>query len=485
MPDTQHREILRRIARRAMFERGLAPDFSDEALACAQNARPVTNHTGNDLRDLLWSSIDDDDSCDLDQLTAAQELDLDRIRVYVAIADVENYVPRDGALDEHARKNTTSVYTAAQVFPMLPERLSCDLSSLAAHQDRLALVFRMTVTPEGAVEDPDVSTALVVSRAKLAYNSLARWLEGAGPVPGRVEAVPGLRENLLLQDRAARRLKTLRHNRGALDFDLVKTHPVFEQDRIMSLEPESSNRARDLIADFMIAANGVAARFLTDRGLPSFRRVVRTPRRWERMVEIAAEHRFNLPPEPDPIALNDFLTQARKSDPAHYPDLSLSIVKLMGPGEYFIQKPADQAIGHFGLAMRDYSHSTAPNRRFPDLVMQRLIKAALAGTDSPYSVDVLENLARHCTAAEDAAKKVERQVEKSAAALLLESRIGQTFSAFVTGAAAKGTWVRVADPPVEGRLVEGFDGVDVGRRLRVRLLRTDVERGFIDFARAD
>ena len=484
----QPRALLQRIARRAMLERGLLPDFSAEArseLGKIQPAAPTGGDQVRDLRNLVWASIDNDDSRDLDQLTVAEAMPGDKIKILVAVADVDSVVKSGSAIDGHARHNTTSVYTAAAIFPMLPEELSTDITSLGFNADRLAIVAEMVIGVDGSVQDSGLYRACVRNRAKLAYNSVAAWLEG-GAAPAAVAAVPGLDENLRLQDRAAQKMKGLRQVHGALSFESLEARPIFDGDAIRGLETEKPNRATDLIADFMIAANGVTARYLSARKFPSLRRVVRTPKRWDGIVEIARQRGCKLPAEPDPRPLEEFLLKEKAADPLRFPDLSLSVIKLMGPGEYVADFPgAAPPPGHFGLAVGDYTHSTAPNRRYPDIVTQRLLKAALAGQPAPYGKDDLEALATHCTEEEDAAKKVERQVGKSAAALLLESRIGQRFDAIVTGAAAKGTWVRLLDPPVEGRLVQGVEGVDVGHKIRVQLTRTDVEQGFIDFKRAD
>jgi exoribonuclease-2 len=471
-----------------MLERGLLPDFSAEALAeLGRIQTPATTNDAQvrDLRHLLWASIDNDDSRDLDQLTVAEVLPGDKIKILVAVADVDSVVNRGSAIDGHASHNTTSVYTAAVIFSMLPEKLSTDITSLGFGADRLVVVIEMVVGNDGSLQDSAVYRALVRNRAKLAYNSVAAWLEG-GRMPEAVAAVAGLDENLRIQDRAAQRMKELRQVHGALSFESLEARPIFDGEAIRGLEAEKPNRAKDLIADFMIAANGVTARYLSSRKFPSLRRVVRTPKRWERIVEIARQRGFQLPADPDPKPLEAFLVKEKAADPLRFPDLSLSIIKLMGPGEYVADCPGAVAPpGHFGLAVGDYTHSTAPNRRYPDIVTQRLLKAALAAQPAPYGNDDLDALAKHCTEEEDAAKKVERQVGKSAAALLLDSRIGETFDAIVTGAAAKGTWVRLLDPPVEGRLVRGFEGVDVGQKVRVQLTRTDVEQGFIDFTRVD
>ncbi len=339
----------------------------------------------------------------------------------------------------------------------------------------------MAVAADGALQASDLYRAVVRNHAKLAYKSLAGWLQGDGPMPAGVAAVHGLDENLRLQDRVAHNLRALRHARGALNLETLEAHPLFEGDELKDLQAERKNRAQDVIEDFMIAANGIAARYLAAKMFPSLRRVVRTPKRWDRIIEIAAEHGFSLPQTPDAKDLGQFLALQKAADPLHFPDLSLSVIKLMGAGEYVVELPGENATGHFGLAVKDYTHATAPNRRYPDLITQRLLKAALAGRSRPYQNDELEALAKHCTEQEDAAKKVERQVGKSAAAMLLQSRIGERFDALVTGASEKGTWVRLLEPPVEGRVVSGFQGLDVGHRVRVELTSTDVERGYIDF----
>jgi exoribonuclease-2 len=404
-------------------------------------------------------------------------------KVLVAVADVDALVKKRSVLDDHARQNTTSVYTVAETFPMLPEKLSTDITSLNYESDRLAIVIEMVFAGDESLQSSDIYGATVRNRAKLAYNSVGEWLEGNGPMPQGIGAVSGLDENLRLQNLVAQKLKALRHSNGALDLETIETHPVFDGDKLKDLEPEKQNRAKDIIEDFMIAANGVTARYLSSQKVSSLRRVVRIPKRWDRIIELAAERGTTLPKEPDSKALEQFLVSAKAADPLRFPDLSLSVIKLMGPGEYVIELPGDSVAGHFGLAVGDYTHSTAPNRRYPDLITQRLLKAAMAGHPQPYDNDELEALAKHCTEEEDAAKKVERQVTKSAAAMLLESRIGEQFDAIVTGASDKGTWVRILHPPIEGRLVSGFEGMEVGHRLRVQLVRTDVERGFIDFKR--
>jgi exoribonuclease-2 len=480
-------EVLRRIARRAMLQRGLLPDFSPEALAETDALTRAPAEAGaaiRDLRGLLWVSIDNDDSRDLDQLSVAEPLAGGATKVLVAIADVDAAVRKGSGLDGHARTNTTSVYTAAEIFPMLPPRLSTDLTSLGQGQERLAVVVELVVGDDGAVVASDVYRAAVVNRAKLAYDGVAAWLDGRAPAPPAVSAVPGVDGQLRLQDRVAQRMKLLRARHGALDLETGEARPVFDEGVLTALRPDEKNRAKALIEDLMIAANGVTARFLAQKGLPSFRRVLRVPERWPRIVELAASLGEQLPPDPSALALQELLSRRRQRDPARFTDLSLSIVKLLGAGEYALERPGAEAAGHFGLAVRDYTHSTAPNRRFPDLLTQRLLKAALAGGAPPYGDDDLAALALHCTAQEGNAAKVERQVLKSAAALLLARRIGERFDALVTGASEKGTWVRILAPPVEGKVVRGFERLDVGDRLRVELVHTDVERGYIDFVRA-
>ena len=476
---------LQSIAHEAMLQRGLLPDFSPAVIVETNRMTRAATASGmaiRDLRSLPWASIDNDDSADLDQLSVAESLAGGAVIIRVAIADVDALVKRDSAIDGHAWTNTTSVYTAAGIFPMLPEKLSTDLTSLGEGHDRLAIVMEMVVAADGGVTASDIYRAVVLNRAKLAYNGVAAWLEGAAPVPPKLAAVPGLDEQIRTQDRAAQALKRVRHAQGALRLETLEVRAVFDDGGLADLLPERKNRAKELIEDFMIAANGATARYLEKKGLPSLRRVLKTPKRWERIVALAAGSGERLPSTPDAGALDAFLTRRRAVDPVHFPDVSLSVVKLLGSGEYALEVPGQRSEGHFGLAVKDYTHSTAPNRRFPDLVTQRLLKAALAGQPSPYTNDELTTLARHCTDQEDNAAKVERQVRKSAAALLLASRIGARFDAIVTGASDKGTWVRISGPSAEGRVVRRFEGLDVGDRVRVELVHTDVARGFIDFA---
>ncbi len=469
-----------------MHERGLQPDFSPPALAQAREIPdPPPVHGGlRDLTSLLWCSIDNDDSRDLDQLSAAEPGADGATLLRVAIADVDAYVPKGSPIDDHARINTTSVYTTAQIFPMLPERLSTDLTSLVEAEPRAAIVVEMQVTADGAIGSASIVHAMVLNRAKLAYDAVAAWLDGAAPAPAKLQNVNGLAASLQLQDRVAQALRQRRQRQGALSLESMQAHAVFDGDQLADLQRDLKNRAKVLIEDFMIAANGTVARFLADNGLPAIRRMLRTPSRWSRIVEIGREFGGTLPDAPDAGALDAFLRERRAADPDRFPDLSLAVVKLLGAGEYAVVIPGEQSDGHFGLAVRDYTHSTAPNRRFPDLVTQRQVKAALAAAAAPYSTPELQALAAHCTQQENAADKVERQVSKSAAALLLADRIGQVFDGIVTGASDKGTWVRVITPPVEGRVVRGEAGLDVGERVRVQLIGANAERGFIDFARA-
>ncbi len=475
------------IARRAMREHGLEPDFPPAALAQLRAIGAAAVATGpefRDLRALLWCSIDNDESRDLDQLSVAEVLAGGATRVLVAIADVDATVAAGSPLDLHASANTTSVYTAAQIFPMLPERLSTDLTSLAAGEERPSFVIEMTVTADGSVSASDVYRARVVNRAKLAYDSVAAWLDGKGPMPPPVAAVAGMDEQLRIQDRAAQALKRVRKAQGALGLTTLEAQAVYEGSALIDLRPDEDNRAKELIEYFMIAANGVVAQFLEGKRSPSLRRVLRVPERWGRIVALAATVGGTLPAAPDAPALSAFLVHCQQQAPERFPDLSLAVVKLIGAGEYVVKRPGEPAEGHFGLAVDDYTHATAPNRRFPDLISQRLVKAALAGRTAPYDDATLRTLAQHCTEQEGNAARVERQVRKSAAAMLLTPRIGAQFGAMVTGVNEGGTWVRIAHPLAEGKLVKGFQGLDVGDGLRVQLTSTDIERGFIDFARA-
>jgi VacB/RNase II family 3'-5' exoribonuclease len=469
-----------------MIEHGLEPDLPPDAAAQLRAiAGPAVGHGAQirDLRALPWCSIDNDDSRDLDQLSVAQPLTAGAVRILVAIADVDASILEGSPLDAHARVNTTSVYTAAQVFPMFPERLSTDLTCLAEGQERVSIVIDMTVAADGSISASEVYRAVVVNQAKLAYNGVAAWLDGHASPPPRVAAVPGMDQQLRIQDGVAQTLKHVRRSQGALSLTTLEAQAVYDGARLIDLKPDENNRAKELIEFFMIAANGVVARFLESRGSSSLRRVLRQPERWDRIVALARGCGETLPPTPDARALSDFLVKRQQAAPAQFPDLSLAVVKLLGAGEYVLKRHGQPSEGHFGLAVDDYTHATAPNRRFPDVITQRLLKAALNAAAAPYSDEELRALGAHCTLQEGNAAKVERQVRKSAAALLLQGRIGAQFEAMVTGAADKGTWVRISEPLAEGRLVKGFEGLDVGDTVRVQLVHTDVQRGFIDFAR--
>jgi len=487
MMPASHRDQLRAVAARAMRDRGLDPDFPRDALAQAHalhNAPRTTEEPVRDLRQLPWCSIDNDDSRDLDQLSVAEPLANGGVKLLVAIADVDAAVPKNSPVDRHAAQNTTSVYTPAVVFPMLPEQFSTDLTSLNDDQDRLSIVVEMVVSDAGEITASDVYGAQVRNRAKLAYNSVGAWLAGDGALPPAAAQVAGMDEQLRVQDRVAQHLDRVRREHGALEFLTVEVQHVFDGDTLHEVRPQVPNRAKALIQNLMIAANGVTARFLDEHGFPSLRRVVKSPERWDRIRAVAEELGDELPPAADSTALSAFLERRRKAAPDRFADLSTTIIKMIGSGEYVVDPPGTEPPGHFGLAVRDYAHSTAPNRRFPDLITQRLLKAALAGHPTPYAIDELEQLAAHCTKQEDAANKVERQVRKSAAALVVASRIGEQFDGIVTGASPKGTYVRVSTPPIEGRVMRGERGLDVGDHVRVELAGVDVERGFIDFVRA-
>ncbi len=477
-----------RIATEVMVERGLEPEFpsgvQQQLSSITGPGRDVDSRI-RDLTALPWCSIDNDDSLDLDQLTACELLGGGAVKIFVAVADVDALVKKGSAIDEHARFNTTSVYTSARVFPMLPEHLSTDLTSLNPHQDRLALVTEMIVGPDASIAQACVHRATVRSKAKLAYDAVAAWIDGHGALPDAASAVPGMDLQLRTQDAVAQRLRESRHTEGSLELETFQPRAVFEDERVVDIRQQVQNRARQLIEELMIATNEYTARFLASGDSASLRRVVRSPERWLRIAEVAKRFGESLPREPDSRALAAFLARRHKADPLRFPDLSLVIVKLIGSGEYVVEYPGSPRIGHFGLALRDYTHSTAPNRRFPDLITSRMLKAMLAGSPPPYSLAELETLAQHCTEQEDAARKVERHLRKSEAALLLESHVGQHFDAIVTGRSVSDTWVRIFTPPVEGKLVAGVAELEVGQRIRVKLVATNVERGFIDFVLVD
>jgi exoribonuclease-2 len=485
--EKNHKQLLHRIAVRAMLEKGLLPDFPQNVLTeLSEISGPgqKDNNSIRDQRNILWCSIDNDDSRDLDQLSAAEQMQDGTVKIYVAIADVDSIVKNNSAIDRHARHNTTSVYTSGGIFSMLPEKLSTDYTSLNFKSDRLSIVIEMIIDSEGSLLRHEIYRSLVYNYAKLAYNSVASWLEGKTPVPDEIAAVHGLDENIRLQNAIAQKMRAQRYVHGALDLETIEAHFVFSDNSLQNLEEVERNEAKEIIQDFMIAANGATARFLEQNNRPSIRRVVRIPKRWDKIIEVAAQYGFKLPIQPDPLELNNFLAFAKTNEPIRFPDLSLTVIKLLGSGEYTVEVPGGKTEGHFGLAVKDYTHSTAPNRRYPDLITQRLLKAVLSGSPSPYSIDELNELALHCGEMEDLVRKVERRVQKSAAAMLLENRIGEQFEAIVTGVSEKGTWVRLLQLPVEGRLMHGFEGMDVGNKTHVQLIDLSVEKGYIDFERS-
>jgi exoribonuclease-2 len=479
-------------AHAAMIEHGFQPDFPqgvDPELAAirADSKLPSASGPGaefQDLRNLLWSSIDNDTSKDLDQIEWAERLTDGRTRVLIGVADVDARVAEGTVIDTHARSETTSVYTGVKVFPMLPPELSEGITSLNENEDRVAFVIEFKVDASGAASDGKAYRALVRNRAQLAYNGVGAWLEGTGQAPAKVAANADLAAQIKLQDMAAQAMAGNRYQHGALDLETIETRPVTLGGDVIALARLDKNRATSLIEEFMVAANGVMARTLEDAKVPSIRRIVRTPKRWDRIVEVAAGLGATLPSEPDSKALNDFLLAQKQKDPDHFPDLSLAVIKLMGPGEYVLVKASQPSPGHFGLAVQDYTHSTAPNRRFPDMVAQRILKALLANRPQPYSEDLLNAIAQRCTQMEDAARKVEREMSKRIAAVVLRPRIGQNFRGIVTGVNQYGTFVRALEPHVEGMLLHGGHGLDVGDRVMVKLISTDPQRGFIDFAAA-
>lgn len=478
---------LKVIADNALLQRNLLIDFSDEVMREVEKVSktpPVIDSSIRDMRNLLWCSVDNDDSKDLDQLSVAEKLPDGDTKIYVAIADVDALVPKGSAIDKHAQQNTTSVYTPEKIYPMLPTRLSTDLTSLNENEDRLALVIEYVVGSDGLIKESDVYRGQVKNRAKLAYNAVSAWLDGKGSLPEAIGRVPGMEEQLRMQDEVAQKLKERRHENGSLTIETINPQVKVLDGGVLNVVPDSQNRAQEMIEDFMVAANGVTARYLARHDFPTLMRVVKTPQKWDRIVQLAAQKGTKLPSRPDSAALEKFLIRQKEKDPAHFPDISLSVVKLMGRGEYVVQEPGADAVGHFGLAVKDYAHSTAPNRRYPDLITQRLLKAAIEGRPCPYGTGSLESLAEQCTEQEKNADKAERQANKSAVALMLMDKIGQTFDAIVTGASPKGVWVRILNPPAEGSLVQGQKGLDVGDDVRVTLTNLNVEKGFIDFARA-
>ncbi|HEX8118533.1 MAG TPA: RNB domain-containing ribonuclease [Pyrinomonadaceae bacterium] len=480
-----HTPDLHRIAREAVRAAGFEPEFPADIARQLEGLRDEQADAGaRDMRDVLWSSIDNKESRDLDQVEYVERDASGGFRVLVAIADVDAYVPKGSAVDRHAALNTVSVYTPAEVFPMLPPRLSNGLTSLLEDEDRLAVVMELCVDAGGEVRCEQVYRALVRNRAKMDYETAGAWLEGRGPAPEPLKKIEGLEAQLRLQDEVAGALHELRRRNGALELERQELVPVLdERGRVVRLDERRNNRAQTIIESLMIAANTSMAELLEEKGVPSLRRVVRAPERWPRIVELAESLGEELPPEPDPRALSDFMSKRREADPAGYAELSLVVLKMMGPGDYMVEAPGLEQEGHFGLAVHDYTHSTAPNRRFPDLVTQRCLKSAAAGAPSPYTREELEQIAERCNLMESAARKVERRMRKVAAAAMLSAHVGETFDAVVTGAKRTGTFARLLRPPADGMVVKGARGLDVGDRIRVRLLSTDPDRGFIDFAR--
>jgi VacB/RNase II family 3'-5' exoribonuclease len=477
-------------ARREMIHQGFDPDFApgtEEQVDEIKSRPPVAPEDDiRDLRDLLWSSIDNDTSKDLDQVEFAERTP-NGIRVLVGVADVDADVPAGTPIDQHAGKETVTVYTAVHNFPMLPEELSTDLTSLNENEDRRAVVVEMLVDAEGSIASSSIYRAILRNKAQLAYNGTGAWLEGGASgkaaAPAKIAASVELQAQLKLQNEAATALRRERDQRGALHFDRLEAVAMVTDGRIQDVQAAQKTRANDIIEDFMVGANGVMAKTLKDANRSSIRRVVKTPERWPRIVELAARYEQKLPDTPDSRALSAFLQHCHKVDPDHYQDIALAVIKLMGPGEYVMSRPGDTADGHFGLAAQDYTHSTAPNRRYSDIVTQRLVKAYLAKAPAPYTDDALNAIARKCTLMEHAARKVERAMGKRVAAVAMQSRIGQRFDAVVTGASSSGTFVRIFNPPIEGMLCQGHEGLDVGDTLQVTLTRADPERGYIDFCR--
>ena len=475
------------IAHQIMVENGFEPEFPagvQQQLADLKARPPVAASSKDvrDLRGLLWSSIDNDTSRDLDQVEVAERLPNGDVKVMVGIADVDAFVPKASAIDTHAAKETTTVYAGVRNFPMLPEELSTGASSLLENGDKLGVVIEFVASSDGEVTSSTVYRALLRNKAQLMYNSVGAWLEGTGAAPPKVAGSADLQAQLKLQDQVAQALMKQRYLHGALNIETSEVNPVVVNQQVVDIVQHQKNRATMLIEDFMIAANGVVARMLEK--VSSLRRIVKTPERWDRIVQLAAARGEQLPAQPDSKALNNFLLKRKAADPDRFADLSLAVIKLIGPGEYVLERPGDPEQGHFGLAVQDYTHSTAPNRRFADVVTQRLIKAFLSGTPGPYSDDELGAIAQNCTVKEDAARKVEREMSKRLAAAAMSQRIGETFDAIVTGVTPRGTFVRVMQPRIEGLLAQGQQGLDVGDKLRARLTRTDVQRGYIDFARA-
>jgi exoribonuclease R len=513
-----------------MHEAGFKPEFgegvAEQVAEIVQKLAVLKPEAGlEDLRALGWSSIDNDTSRDLDQIEVADRVE-GGIQLRVAIGDVAASVAQGSPIDKHAQEQTQTIYTAVKNFPMLPLELSAGVTSLNENGDRLAVMMSFTVGPDGQMLGENVSRAMVRNRAQLAYSRVGPWLEktaagvvdddvlslrsdsareheadaslsgGAdagvresGPGAPAVSPVSGsladgwLVEQLKLQDEAAQALHAARVKNGALEFHKSEADPVVVDGKVIDVTEAIQNRAMNLIEDLMVAANGVMARALRKGGRSGLQRVVVIPKRWDRIVALASQHGYELPEVPDSAALNEALTDIRLKDPIHYPDVAVSVIKLMGPGEYLLMRADDDPTGHFGLAARDYTHSTAPNRRFPDIVTQRVLHAMMTGAPPPYSDAELAAIAIHCNEADKKLRKIERNMEKRVAAVAMSSRIGEVFPGVVTGASDKGVYVRVIRPPFEGRVVQGGDGLDVGDKVNVKLIHTDPARAFIDFAK--
>ncbi len=466
------------LADQVMVEKGFIPNFPPSAIEELSKIQgTLLDFPLRDLRSLLWVSIDNDDSLDLDQLTYAEE-----DKIYVAVADVDSLVKKGSALDQYAGHNTTSVYTPTKIFPMFPAKLSNNLTSLNEKCDRSAIVIEMKVDEKGAFSLIDVYSALVRNQAKLTYNGVAAFLDLRTPLsnPAVNEAI---KQQLRLQDSLAQKMHAYRIEQGALSFKTIEMVPIIKDGMVVGLVEAPYNRAHAIIEQFMIAANSSMTHYLNENNMPALRRIVRKPKRWDRIVALAKEYGEMLPSSPDAKALEQFLLKQMKKDPLHYPDLSLLMIKLIGRGEYVLARPKERALGHFDLALREYAHTTAPNRRYPDLIMQRLLKSHFNQEKLPYTMKALAAIAQRCTEKEDDAAKVERRMRKSAAALLLSQYIGTRYKAVVTGASAKGTWVRVLAPPIEGKLIKGFKGLDVGDKVEVKLVDVNVTKGYIDFSK--
>ncbi|MBS2009621.1 MAG: RNB domain-containing ribonuclease [Cyanobacteria bacterium SZAS TMP-1] len=489
-------------AKLEMLVNGFTPVFEPAAVEQAQHLphrdliEGARQEGVRDLRSLLWSSIDNVESRDLDQIEYAETLPDGTVRLLVGIADVDAYVSKGSPIDKHAAANTTSVYTGVVTFPMLPEELSFDVTSLLPDEDRRAMVVEMIVDHTGQVVKSDAYPALVRNKAKLDYVSIGKWLERIEEanddesaktiyketMPEKVRAVTGLGKQLRLQSDVKERIHTLRDDRGSLTLHTPEATTVAKDGQVLDLELVETNPARELIENFMIAANIATSHFLETNGVASIRRIVKVPERWPRIVEVAAEYGEKLPDEPSAPALADFLIKRRNADPVRFPDLSLTIVKLLGRGEYIVEVPGQKDEGHFALAVNDYTHATAPNRRFSDLVTQRLLKAVMAKQKIPYTLDELNDIALNCTRQEVAEKKVERTMRKVAAAVLLGKQIGKTFDGIITGVKDAAVFVRLLKPPVEGCITHGGRGLDVGDQVTVELIHVDPEKSHIDFA---